>query len=394
MTDILSTISLIFFRDKTSIKFLVGVIIGLGFSISVILGTIGIMNGFETALKTYLRQSSGDILISSHDGPFDVDARLKRVMTDNSVIDYSPVRQIEAFVIANGSAKGIIVWGIHHDSFIKVFDLPMKDLKANEVAIGFELAKNLAVKEGDEITIAFAHGNKEHKDLPLLTKFVVSHIVKHGIYQKDLRMVYVSSTFLNEIQDSDKVNLLALNVKDKSLEGIDEYVKKMQQSLAGYYYVRPFWDEYSTLLKAVQVEKFMIGTILQIVVVVAVFNLIAFIIFINEKKAREIFLLRALGLSNRSLYRVWPFVLLAIWMLSSIISIPMIFFFDYLLHSWSLFELPGNIYALGRLSVELSLYDYGKVFIFSLCWIILISLPLLYRLANKKIAHALRKEFS
>jgi hypothetical protein len=49
--------------------------------------------------------------------------------------------------------------------------------------------------------------------------------------------------------------------------------------------VRPFWSEYSYFIEAVKIEKLSITLILQLIVVVAVFNIIAFVIYIMEKKS-------------------------------------------------------------------------------------------------------------
>ena len=46
-------------------KFFIAATIGLGFSLAVILSTIGLMDGFEKGLKISLREHRGDIQVKS-----------------------------------------------------------------------------------------------------------------------------------------------------------------------------------------------------------------------------------------------------------------------------------------------------------------------------------------
>ena len=65
MFGIFNTISKLILVDRVSFKFVVGVLFGLGFSISVILCTVGIMDGFKVTLKQGLKKSAADLIVHS-----------------------------------------------------------------------------------------------------------------------------------------------------------------------------------------------------------------------------------------------------------------------------------------------------------------------------------------
>src|SRR5690606_13320737 len=150
-------------------------------------------------------------------------------------------------------------------------------------------ARQLQVEVGDDIALTFARGNESAEGLPLIRVFTVTSLVKHGIYQKDLRFIYLNINDLGELLGvGNKVNTIIIaqenaNVPLESLEGIRQAQKDLRMQLDSGYLVRPFWSEYSFLIEAVKVEKFSISLILQLIVVVAVFNIIAFVIYIMEK---------------------------------------------------------------------------------------------------------------
>lgn len=294
-------------QDKGSGKFAIGVLIGLAFSISAILGTIGIMDGFEAAMERNLRRAKGDLYFYSQSGFFEFDETFDETLKDIEIERYSPFVQTEGFAISGDVSKGVLIKGVERDSFFKVTGLDLK-IKPGSIAIGKELAGKLSLKVGDGVTLAFANGNEQFKGLPLLERFNVAQLVDHGIYQHDLRMAYLPRSQLQQLLDvGNKVNVVTLDISGEEYEKnptafkdrVQLSAKEVRLSFPPEFRVRPFWQEFGTLLEAVKIEKLIIGLILQLIVVVSVFNVIAFVIFLNERKARDIFLFKALGMRDR-----------------------------------------------------------------------------------------------
>ncbi len=378
----------IFFKDSSILKFIYGVIAGLAFSISIVLGTIGIMDGFDKSLKEGLRKATGEIYYYSHDGLFEFD---EGPLKESGVSQYSPLFQTEGFVIKGEKSRGVLIKGIESDSFFKVTGLKVGK-KESELAIGTELAKNLDIKVGDELAVALANGKKGFKGLPEISTFKVGEIITHGIFEKDLRIVYLSKEILQAVTNAGtKINSVVLNApKNKDLVDFKSYLKN---KLDKRFTVKIFWEEYRSLLEAVKVEKTMIGLIFQLVVLIAVFNVFAFIIFLNERKAQEVFLLKALGLPDKKVLQIWLLVIFGIWMTSCFVAIFLVQFFGYLLGNFSFMQLPGEIYHLAQLKVSLSLNDYILVFGLSLFWLLALFGFGYFRLKSRSILEGLRKEF-
>ena len=160
------------------------------------------------------------------------------------------------------------------------------------------------------------------------------------------------------------------------------------------FYILPYWDEYAPLLEAVKHDKLIISVILQLVVIVSIFNMVAFIFYVNEKKSREIFLFRALGMSERELLKAWFFVVLSFWFFSCLLSLLVLQVFDWSLANLAFLKLPGDVYNLERIHLVLELEDYTIVFFASLFWFAFFSWIALFRMRRKSILEGLRKEFS
>jgi ABC-type lipoprotein release transport system permease subunit len=195
------------------------------------------------------------------------------------------------------------------------------------------------------------------------------------------------------------INLLILGLEDplKKIDDLDMISKKktdLQQKLSSNYLVRPFWSEYDFLIEAVKVEKFSISLILQLIVIVALFNIMAFIIYMMEKKSQDFFLLRAIGLSLNQLSQFWFISLIGIWMVSCLGAIFLAEVFNWSLKVIPFFQIPGEIYVLSSLSLDLKLKSYIIVFSLSLAWVGLAAALGHLRLRKRAILTGLREEFN
>ncbi|MDO9183071.1 MAG: hypothetical protein Q7U04_11715 [Bacteriovorax sp.] len=389
----------LFLDNSTTIKFAVGVLVGMAFSIAVILSTIGIMDGFQRALKIGLKKSVGEVIMNAEGGTFfKANSAIFLKFKSLNIDHFSALVQTESFLIYDEDSRGVLVRGID-DSYSEVVKLPLI-LKDNEVAIGSEIAKLYKINVGDEIVLAFAKGNAGLKSMPALERFKVSRIINHGIYQKDSRLVYIKLETLQRILELGHfINMISLNFpqdfkyKD-DIQKIEKGIVSLKKNFGSEFYFKPYWREFAPLLEAVKVEKVMIGLILQMVVVISIFNILAFIIFINEKKSKELFLFKALGLSKKAMSDLWMELVLLIWFLSCVLSLLFVQIFNFALMHLSLFELPSEIYYMPRIELYLSWTDYLFVFSLALVWIMIITFYLLRRLKQKSLLAGLRQEFA
>jgi len=388
----------LFLDSPGTIKFAVGVLAGMAFSIAVILSTLGMMDGFDRALKTGLKKSAGEIVMNSRTGNFfKFTPGLEEKFKSQHIDHYAPFVQSESFLIFNDESRGVLVRGVD-DSYSEVVQLPLK-FNDDEVAIGSEIARIHNIKIGDEIVLTFARGNSGVKSMPSLERFKVSRIITHGVYQKDSRIVYLKLAKLQQILAlGNHINMVSMNLPGhdpkNDLEKIENALPGLRTTFGNDFYFKPYWREFSSLIEAVKVEKIMISLILQMVVVISIFNILAFIIFINEKKSKELFLFKALGLSKKAMADLWMKLVLLIWVLSCLLSIVFVQIFKFLLLHLSLFELPSEIYYMPRIELYLTAKDYAFVFALALVWIMLITYYLLRRLKQKSLLEGLRQEFA
>jgi lipoprotein-releasing system permease protein len=392
---VLKDFNLLFLRDRASRWFIFATILGLGFSISIILCTLGLMDGFSHKLHQALNEGHGEIIVNSRLGFFSPKDQQFNDLKDYGVKTASFMIQTQSFARSETEGRGVLAFGIN-ESFNKVttaFKVPA----VGEVVIGTKLAKNLNAKKGDQLAFTFASGRSGEKYLPTTKVLKISNIVKFKIHDFDTRYVFMN---LTEVQESlgveNMVNLIKLKLNDDLLS--TDQVEKVVHDLRSLFYydfqVIPYWNEFETFLRAVNFEKYMIAIVLSVIVIMSAFNALAFIIYSKEKKSKEIFLLYSLGLSPRKFKKLWFIQNFIMWLLASALALFFVEIFSWAMLNLDMFELPTEVYHLGRVAVNLSSADTILVLGISFSFMTLLTYILLNRLDNKSLSVGLREEFS
>ena len=385
-------------HGRSAGKILLATVFSFTFSIAVILCTFGLMDGFDHLLKSGLRHSSGDILITNRKGFFSLSPELSEVLSKIKPLSVSPVIQTEAFALFGDMSRGVLVRGIDAEDFSRSIGLNLS-VSPGGIVIGEELAKQFNIKLGDSLSLTFGKGNETASSLPTIQTFQVTSFIKHGIYQKDLRFIYLDRSELGEILGiKKKINLVVVSTEKpgvlKSLFPIGDKSNELKKALSSEFLVKPFWDEYDFLIEAVKVEKFSISLILQLIVLVAIFNIVAFVIYIMEKKAQDFFFLRAVGLSLKDISRFWFLSVLIIWAVSCFGAHLLSNLFNWCLQNLSFLKIPGEIYVLSSLSIDLDFLAYSTVYGISFVWILVAAFIGYFRLKRRPIMQGLRQEFN
>lgn len=383
----------VFFDRAATWRLLAFTVFGFAFSLSVILSTIGLMDGFEQTLKTGLRHSSGDAILTSRQGFFHLDPAISDALNYEGVNATTLILQTEAFALFNGASRGVMVRGIETETFGAVTSLKIQP-GFGEAVIGQGLARDWNIKTGDTLSIVFAATREGEQ--PLFREVQVSGEASHGIYEKDARLIYVRKDFLEEsLGASGKGNIALMSFgSSASVAQVEQAVQNLRMNVGPQWTVRAAWQEFAGILEAVAVEKASITVILQLIVIVAVFNIAAFLVTLRTRKAQEYFLLCAVGLPRKRFFSFGKTILLVVWILSCVCAWLLVQFFNLLLAHASWLQVPGDVYLLTKLQVILTPMDYVVVFIPAMGWISLVGWLSARKLQKQSLLTGLRQEFS
>lgn len=224
---------------------------------------------------------------------------------DASIKVYSP--RFETYALLSGEEKAIgsLIAGIIpsrektlsklHDSLIKGAYLEDNDI--NAIYIGSSLAERLKVDVGSEI--ALVGSSVDYSIAAEL--FIVKGIFKTGLFEFDSQSAFVNKSYLDTVMMSENIaSYFTLNFHDN--DKIDKMTADLQNSLpSGYEAVN-----WKTLLTAL-VQAMLVDSIFGYISLSIFFLVIFFVIMIFSyvsiyTRAREIGLLRALGLTSKDIF--------------------------------------------------------------------------------------------
>jgi ABC-type lipoprotein release transport system permease subunit len=284
----------------TTIFFIIYVAFMDGSHYQFIKNSVEIYTGYaHVNLDGYRDEGSYDHLIEEADR---IDALLK---TDPTIKVYSPRFETYALLSGDEKAIGSLIAGIIpsrektlsklHESLIKGEYL--NDNDTNNIYIGSELSERLKVDIGSQI--AMVGSSIDYSIAADL--FTVKGIFKTGLFEFDSQSAFVNKAYLDTVMLSDNMaSYFTLYFHDN--DKIDKMTTDLQASLpSGYEAVN-----WKTLLSSL-VQAMLVDSIFNYISISIFFLVIFFVIMIFSyvniyTRAREIGLLRALGLTSKDIF--------------------------------------------------------------------------------------------
>ncbi|MFO0594246.1 MAG: ABC transporter permease [Myxococcaceae bacterium] len=191
-----------------------------------------------------------------------------------------------------------------------LLELPSPDKEADVVLpgilIGRELAASLKVVVGDRVNVVSPIGGElgPQGPMPKSRPFRVAGIFYSGMYEYDSKFVYIH---LPEAQSFFGVKgATGIEVKVTDVDNARGTMKAVYDTLQGYPYRTKDWGEMNrNLFAALRLEKLVMGIILSIIVIVAAGLIVATVIMLVLEKRKEIAVLKALGVPDGGIVKIF-----------------------------------------------------------------------------------------
>ena len=353
--------------------------LGIALGVAILIIVMSVMNGFKTDLTKKILGLNPHIIIQPNSYLIDENF-ITKLKKDFNGISLSRSFSGEGIIISNDNAKGVILKGINKKEK-RIIDFlnkhlsagNLKDFNKNRVFIGSELAFNLNLKAGDNISLmSSAFVATPLGSLPKQENFKIAGTFNTGFLEFDQNIVFL------DIQDV--LTIFDKEDKDKSIEIYLEnpleanvYKKKIQK-INQNYFIYTWADLNKSFFSALKVERNVMFIILTLIVIVAAFNIISGLTILIKNKTKEIAILKTLGLSNQSIKKAFFLTGFTIGFFATITGIIIGVLFSInieklrmlLSNVFNLEIFPPDIYFLEELPSEINFYSILIIFILSL----------------------------
>jgi len=175
------------------------------------------------------------------------------------------------------------------------------------ILIGGELSEQLDVGPGDKVQLVNPLGGGAGPmgmPTPSVMSFRVGGVYVSGMYEYDTKWTYISNKSAQEfLKLGDTVNGVEVRIEDP--DDVDRVAEAINAELGYPMYVRHWKNLNQKLFAALELEKWVMGLILQMVVVNAALLIASTLIMMVLTKGREIAILKAIGASSRMIARIF-----------------------------------------------------------------------------------------
>jgi len=334
-------------------------IIGITIGVAAIIIVMSVMNGFREELTSRLLGINGHLIIYSQNGEITKDEVELIKKSDTSNNELIPLTQTQALVISNNFSKGVFLRGYDTNYLSKNHFLHNKIIKGNlfgnnlnNIVIGYALADRLGVSIGDKIKIAIPKTDKTILgNIPRFKTLSITGIFDLGMYEYDANFVFTNIYIANKLLLLNEGNFNQIEIFISNPNQINLTQTKIINQINKnnlQLYTSSWKDLNSSLINALNVEKNVMFLILTLIILVASMNIISGLIIFVKEKNKDIGILKTIGLSNRSVLKIFMSIGLIIGLVGT--------FFGWLI---------GILFSLNIKSLQLFFENIFKTELFS-----------------------------
>ena len=361
-----------------------GVVLG----VAALIIMLSVTNGFSGEVKDRLIGMNAHVTVQKYYGEIvqNEGEILAQVEQFAGVKGATPVIESKMVIAPKRGKKdmdGVVLWGIDSESFGRVSDLPkhlvydrdklllgdLPEQKYPGIVLGEQLARRMVVGPGDEVLLV-SFQNLELEDVmmggtPKLWAFIVTDTFESGMYHYDDNFAFIS------LQDAQRIMGIAEGVTNIHIrvQNVDQAVQIGQALDAelGYPYRVSDWTRlFPELFRWMELEKWVIFIALSLIIVVAAFNIMSILVMSILIKTPEIGILRTMGAAGRGIRRIFVYQGLAIGVVGTALGCAIGLGVCLVQQHFQLISIPGDIYIISSLPVDMQVLDFLLVSLVSL----------------------------
>ena len=341
---------------------------GVSVGVAALITTLSVMNGFQTDIKDKIIGAQSHILVFGQMTPQVYEEKIQQINQLPLVAAAAPHIYGQGIITYAGQSLGLIVRGLDPEqeknintltaSLVEGSFTPSWDAAAPPpLVLGTELADSLGIGLGDDVVLISPQSISTSAGMfPKMKKFRVSGLLRTGYYEFDNSIAYTllphASDFLGL-----KQGVTGIAVKLHNINKAEEAAAQIQELVGYAYSVRTFAQMNSTLYAALKLEKTMMFIILFLIIGVASLNIASNLILLGTEKLRDIGILRAMGASPLNIRKIFMWEAMIIATLGIVLGLLLAGLLCWIIATFDIVELPGDIYYLTKVPVRMQLWD-------------------------------------
>ena len=279
-------------------------VLGVAIAVTVFIVSLTVSNGLEKNMINSLLTMSPHILVKNKKSKFfdNYEGTVENVKKIKGIKAVIPQMNSQSILKGNGLAKGVLADGISPENVknglnLKIVDGNNNISELNSVLVGEQLATEMNLKVGNEISLVSA----ENKEI----KLIVRGIFKTGFLDYDSNLAIVPLEAMQILSDQGRV-ATEIGIKVEHPEKVEGILNQVRNVINSKEYGAISWKTINqNLLRAVQFERFVLIAILSLLLIIASFAVSVILNMIVREKIKDIGILKSIGYTNSSIRKIF-----------------------------------------------------------------------------------------
>ena len=279
-------------------------VLGVAIAVTVFIVSLTVSNGLEKNMINSLLTMSPHILVKNKKSKFfdNYEGTVENVKKIKGIKAVIPQMNSQSILKGNGLAKGVLADGISPENVknglnLKIVDGNNNISELNSVLVGEQLATEMNLKVGNEISLVSA----ENKEI----KLIVRGIFKTGSLDYDSNLAIVPLEAMQILSDQGRM-ATEIGIKVEHPEKVEGILSQVRNVINSKEYGAISWKTINqNLLRAVQFERFVLIAILSLLLIIASFAVSVILNMIVREKIKDIGILKSIGYTNSSIRKIF-----------------------------------------------------------------------------------------
>jgi lipoprotein-releasing system permease protein len=346
---------------------------GVALGVAVLVVVIAVMTGFQFELKRRILGIEAHIIVMKYNEWIQEHREvIDQIQRIEGVEKAAPFIFTQGMLRSAGGVSGAVLRGIDPaNTTVQVStkgdrslaEMLLTDTRGNEtgIVVGSVLAEKLKLEVGQGALLMMVGAQQENnRQLPRMHRLKIVGLFETGMHQYDGSFCFVNMQHLQRLM---RIGDYATGIEVRLADPDD--VESVQQQMAASIGIQ-FWSNnwkqmHRNLFSMLALQKVMMFVILTLIIVVAAFNIASALIMMVKEKTRDIGILKAMGATRKSLLKVFlakGLVIGAVGIVAGGLAGGLVCL---LLAQYPVIELPGDVYFLTTLPVQIDLTDMAVI---------------------------------
>ncbi|MDR2682236.1 MAG: lipoprotein-releasing ABC transporter permease subunit [Holosporaceae bacterium] len=288
-------------------------LVGIALGVATLIIVTSVMNGFRKEFTERVIGFNGHVALHPLNDSVNYEDTVQQIASLDGVRQVVPVIEKQALLSNGKSVRGALCHGIAPD------DLGQKELivdgiqsgdiadfsTEDSIVVGESLAHRSGLDLGDDVIIMVPELDETGFGfVPRKKTFKLVATFKSGMHEYDMSVVFIPLEMSQKLFKMPRmVNTISVFVDDPMK--ISAIKSQIDAKFSDDFHVTDWQENNSSFMKAVEIERNVMFLILTLIILVASFNVISCMIMLVKDKEKDIAILRTIGLTRRSVSRIF-----------------------------------------------------------------------------------------